>query len=69
MEFLYWQTLSAYRDAIGERRRRGQKGKRGLLKDTARILKANYGWKYGEDSYTIRRFLDRAEKIWHISTR
>ncbi len=28
-EGLYWQTLLAYLDAIGERRNRGQKGKRG----------------------------------------
>jgi len=67
MEFLYWQTLSAYMDAIGERRMRGQKGKRGLLVDTARILITNYGWKHKEKSYTIRRYLDRAEKLWHIS--
>ena len=69
MEYLYWQTLRAYMDAIEERRIRGQKGKRGLLVDTAIILVANYGWKHKEKSYTIRRFLDRAEKIWHISTR
>ena len=68
MEYLYWQTLRAYMDAIGERRLQGQKGKKGLLVDTARILVRNYGWNKKEDSYTIRRFLDRAEKIWHIST-
>ena len=68
-EPLYWQTLCAYRDAIAERKKKEQKGKRGLLKDTARILKDSYGWDYEEDSYTIRRYLDRAEKIWHISTR
>jgi len=69
MEYLYWQTLRAYMDAIGERRLQGQKGKKGLLVDTARILVANYGWNKVEESYTIRRFLDRAEKIWHVSTR
>ena len=69
MEFLYWQTYQAYMDAIGERRLQGQKGKRGLLVDTARILVKNYGWRYKEKSYTIRRYLDRADKIWHISTR
>jgi len=41
----------------------------GLLKETAKKLKEDYGWKYEEDSYTVRRFLDRAERIWHISTR
>jgi len=67
-EWLYWQTLLAYHNAIGERRKRGQKGKRGLLKETAQILEKKYGWEYEHDSYTIRRYLDRAEKIWHIST-
>jgi hypothetical protein len=68
-ESLYLQTLWAYMAAIEQRGKRGQKGKRGLLVETAKILEANYGWDYVPDSYTIRRFLDRAEKIWHISTR
>ena len=68
MEYLYWQTLRAYMDAIGERRLQGQKGKKGLLVDTARILVRDYDWNKKEDSYTIRRYLDRAEKMWHIST-
>jgi len=68
-EWLYWQTFLAYNDAIYERRMRGQKGKRGLLIETAKILEKKYGWEYEHDSYTIRRYLDRAEKIWHISTR
>jgi hypothetical protein len=68
-ELLYWQTYLAYMDAIGERRSLGKKGKKGLLVDTARILVRDYGWNMVEESYTIRRFLDRAEKIWHISTR
>ena len=67
-EWLYWQTLLAYHNAIGERRKRKQKGKRGLLKETAKILEKKYGWEYEYDSYTIRRYLDRAEKIWHIWT-
>jgi hypothetical protein len=67
-EWLYWQTLLAYHNAIGERRKRGQKGKRKLLVETAQILEKKYGWEYEYDSYTIRRYLDRAEKIWHIST-
>ena len=69
MKLLYWQTYQAYMDAIGERRLIGQKGKRGLLVETAKILEANYGWQYEPDSYTVRRYLDRAEKMWHISTR
>ncbi len=68
-ELLYWQTFLAYNDAIYERRMRGQKGKRGLLIETAKILEKKYGWEYEHDSYTIRRYLDRAEKMWHISTR
>ena len=67
-EWLYWQTLLAYHNAIGQRRERGQKGKRKLLVETAKILEKKYGWEYEYDSYTIRRYLDRAEKIWHIST-
>lgn len=66
-EPLYWQTLLAYMEAIRERREKGLKGKKGLLKETAKILEKRYGWKYEQDSYTIRRYLDRAEKMWHIS--
>ncbi len=68
-EWLYWQTLLACMEAIGERRKRGQKGKRGLLIETAKILEKKYGWEDEYDSYTIRHYLDRAEKMWHISTR
>jgi len=67
-EWLYWQTLLAYHNAIGQRRERGQKGKRKLLVETAKILEKEYGWDYSPDSYTVRRYLDRAEKIWHIWT-
>lgn len=66
---LYWQTLLAYMAAIGERRKRGQKGKRGLLDEAGQILKDRYGWESPLDRYQVRRYLDRAEKIWHISTR
>ena len=65
---LYQQTLLAYCDAIAERRKRNKKGTWGILIETARILKGNYGWEYQVDSYTVRRYLDRAEKMWHIST-
>ena len=65
MELLYWQTYKAYMDAIRERQLLGKKG---LLIDTAKILVVKYGWHKKEESYTIRRYLDRAEKIWHIST-
>jgi len=67
-ELLYLQTLLAYYDAVEQRRMRGQKGKKGLLVETAKILEKKYGWEYFPDSYTVRRYLDRAEKIWHIST-
>jgi hypothetical protein len=67
-ELLYWQTYQAYMEAIEERRLMGQPGKKGLLQDTARILVENYGWPYEEKSYTIRRYLDRAEMIWRVST-
>jgi len=66
-EWLYWQTLLAYHDAVGQRRGRRQKGKKGLLVETAKILEKEYGWEYFPDSYTVRRYLDRAEKLWHIS--
>ncbi len=69
MRQLYQQTMLAYHEAIAERRKRNKKGRWGILKETARLLNENYGWKYEEDSYTIRRFLDRAEKLWRISTR
>jgi hypothetical protein len=74
-EELYRQTLFAYMEAIGERRmkkirgERVQGGKWGLLVETAKILESKYGWEDLPDSYTVRRYLDRAEKIWHISTR
>jgi len=67
-EWLYWQTLLAYHDAVWERKERGQKGKKGLLKEAGLILEKRYNWGGGTtDSYTVRRYLDRAEKIWHIS--
>lgn len=65
-EFSYWQTYLAYMDAIEERRLLGKKSKKGLLVDTAIILVRDYGWNKVEESYTIRRYLDRAEKIWRI---
>ena len=74
-EELYRQTLFAYMEAIGERRmkkirgERVQGGKWGLLVETAKILESKHGWEDVPDSYTVRRYLDRAEKIWHISTR
>ena len=68
-EYLYWQTLCAYRDAIEERRMKGEKRKRGLLVETAWILEKRYGWEFAPDSYTVRRYLDRAEKVWHVSTK
>jgi len=67
-EWLYWETFLAYNDAIYERRKRKQKGKRGLLIETAKILEKRYSWEYFPDSYTVRRYLDRAGKRWHIST-
>ena len=68
MEDLYWLTLCAYMETTKERASRGQKGKRGLLVDISKLLFTKYGWKKEEESYTIRRYLDRAEKLWHIST-
>ena len=65
-EQLYQQVLSAYHQAIGERRRKGKTGRWGLLLETGQILKDNYGWESPLDSYTVRRYLYRAEKIWHI---
>ena len=67
-EILYWQTFLAYQDAIWRRKKKEQKGKKGLLVETAKILEKRYGWEYFPDSYTVRRYLDRAEKIWHLST-
>lgn len=66
---VYRQVLLAYGDAISERRMKGKKGKWGLLKETGQILKDRYDWDTPADSYTVRRYLDRADKIWHISTR
>jgi hypothetical protein len=66
---LYWQTLNAYYEAIGRRAERGKKGKKGLLLETAKILEVKYGWPGYPESYEVRRYLDRAEKIWHVSTR
>lgn len=61
-KWLYWQTFLAYMEAIGERRMKKKKGKRGLLLEAAKILEKKYGWDYFPDSYTVRRYLDRAEK-------
>jgi len=41
--------------------------RRFTVRDIAEILEKKYGWEYEYDSYTIRRYLDRAEKMWHIS--
>jgi hypothetical protein len=65
-KWLYWQTLIAYSEAIGKRRMEKKRGKRGLLIETAEILKSEYDWEYLPDSYTIRRYLDRAQKRWRI---
>lgn len=72
--WLYWQTLIAYSRAIGKRRmenmignKKGKKrGKRGLLTETAEILRSDFDWEYLPDSYTVRRYLDRAQKRWRI---
>jgi len=42
-------------------------GRKGLLRETAKILVSKYHWPKEEESYTIRRYLDRAQKIWNIS--
>jgi hypothetical protein len=68
-EDLYRQTFWAYYAAIERRKQRGQKGGRGLLVETAKILEKEYGWAADTDSYIVRRYLDRAEKIWHVSAR
>ena len=65
-KWLYWQTLLAYSEAIGKRRMKKKRGRRGLLKETAEILKSKYDWEYLPDSYTIRRYLNRAQKRWRI---
>jgi len=67
-EELYRQTLFAYMEAIRERRKKKKKGRRGLLEETAKILETEYGWEDLPDSYTVRRYLDRAQERWHIST-
>jgi hypothetical protein len=46
---LYQQTLLAYHDVIAERRKRKKKGRWRILKETAILLKENYGWKLEED--------------------
>lgn len=63
----YWETQMAYMEVVGIRRQQGRKGKRGILQDTAKRLEEEYGWEYAPDSYTIRRYLDRAQKIWHMT--
>ncbi len=63
---LYWQTLMAYIDVVGIRREQGRKGKRGINQDTAKRLVGQYDWEYEPDSYTVKRYLDRAKKRWNI---
>ncbi|MFC2045882.1 hypothetical protein ACFLUH_04310, partial [Chloroflexota bacterium] len=60
MEPLYWHVLLAYAEAAGLRKERKQKGKRGLLIETANLLKKEYSWQDNPDSYVVRRYLDRA---------
>ena len=68
MEALYLQTLRAYLTVLERRKERGQKGKKGILIETAKTLEKEFGWECAPDSYTVRRYLDRAERLWHIST-
>jgi hypothetical protein len=63
-ENLYWQTLMAYDKVKRARLGRGINGARGVLKETAEMLVKEYGWRRLSDSYTIRKYLDRAKKRW-----
>ncbi len=76
----YWQTLMAYSDAVWERRAHNGQGwakagaeqapmqtrKWGILKRAGETLKERYGWEALPASYTVRRYLDRAERLWQI---
>ncbi len=67
-EPMYWQVLQAYLEAIENRKKENDNRKKGLLVDTGWILVKKYGWEYCPESYIVRRYLDRAQKIWHYST-
>jgi len=68
---LYLQVSWAYSDWIHEKRQRQKKGekvsKKGYLVWIAKRLVKNYGWKLQPNSYTVKRYLDRASELWHIS--
>lgn len=64
---LYWQVLMASHEVRRKRIAKGIFGKRNLLKETAKMLLEEYGWETPPDSYVVRRYLDRAEKIWSFA--
>jgi len=63
---LYFQTLMVYIDALYNRQTNNTFGRYGLLKDTAKILSDQYGWDQEPDTYTVRRYLDRARSHWRL---
>lgn len=64
---LYWQTLQANIEVKYSRLKQGRKGKKGLMKDIAKVLIDKYSWKEWEvDSYKVSRYLKRAKERWHI---
>ena len=65
---LYWESLQANIKSIRIRQQQGKKGKKGILKDTARILIENYGWKDCDvANYKISRYVKRAKQRWLIN--
>jgi hypothetical protein len=63
----YWQTLMAFYKVRGIRIGKGISGKRGILKETAEMLVKEHGWESLPETYTVRKYLDRAEKHWRFA--
>lgn len=59
----YLDVLQAYEEVMKEKR--GTKW--GSLKRTAIILTKKYEWAYSPDSYTVRGYLNKAQKLWRVT--
>lgn len=61
----YLEVLKAYYEVRDKRRKEGRRSNWGVLKETANLLMQKYG--RAMDSYTVKRYLDRAIQRWYIT--
>jgi hypothetical protein len=67
---LYLQVYMAYSSWVSDKRQREKRGEKvsqkGYLVWIARRLVEDYGWKSQPRSYTVKRYLDRAQELWGL---